>query len=516
MARETGENPTPSASTRITPLQLVSLVLLLAVALGLRLYKIETESAWFDECVTYLELKKELSPLDFFRAEAYYDPATVPVYFGSAYIWYNLGFTSVIGMRMLSLIAGMITIVVMYGFGRRLFGHVGGMTVALCMTAAKLQIYMSQEIRNYAFTLMLAAIAMYALHEAVTTNRKHWWAINVIANGLLCLTHFIAGLLLFAQGVYLIVTRWRQFKTTAIWAASHIPFLAFIPLWIKFVTPGNLEDQTNWITFAGFDRAFRAYFFVFAGSYQDAMDFVRTLPFGIPVHYVLGALFMLAGAAFVAYCVRAWQKHRAEKQGYTFDSAALLLIWLFVPPATLFIVARLVRPVFIERYVLYSSLALFLMVGGAVAALPRKSMQYAALALLTLVYAGNLVDYPRPLRHDFISMGAILRDEFAPGEHVHTCIDNPDRPIGFYSGIPMDAVICDADFPDRESGDEDFALRAVEEAQHGKRTWVWMFDVPNVWDHEKIEAHMTTGGVKFTKWEFSGRWHTFLYRLDPA
>lgn len=516
MTGGTGDNKTPSVSTRITPIQIASLLALLAIAIGLRLYKIETESVWFDECVTYLELKKDLSPLEFFRAEAYYDPATVPVYFGSAYVWYNLGFTSVIGMRALSLVAGTITIVVLYAFGRRLFGHMGGMTAALCMTAAKLQIYMSQEIRNYTFTLMFAAIAMYALHEAVITNRKQWWVINVVANGLLCLTHFIAGLLLLAQGIYLVTVHWRRIKTIAIWAASHAPFLAFIPIWIKFVTPGNMEEQTNWITFAGFDRAFRAYFFVFAGSYQDAMDFVRTVPLGMPVHYVLGALMMAAGAVFVSYSARHWKQGHSPAQGYTFSSAALLLVWLFVPPATLFIVARLVRPVFIERYVLYSSLALFLVVGGAVAALPRRQWQYAAFAVLALVYAGNLVDYPRPLRHDFRSMGAVLRDEFAPGEHIHTCIDNPDRPIGFYSGIPSDAVICDADFPDRESGDEDFVLRAVEEAQHGTRAWVWMFDVPNVWEHEKIEAHIAAGGVKFKKWEYRGRWHTFLYSLDPV
>ncbi|MCC6793510.1 MAG: glycosyltransferase family 39 protein [Candidatus Hydrogenedentes bacterium] len=516
MRGETGESAAPSAPARITPVQIVSLVLLLAIALGLRLYKIETESVWFDECVTYLALEKHLPPMEFFRAEAYYDPATVPVYFGSAYVWYNLGFTSIVGMRALSIIAGMTTIVVMYAFGRRLFGHMGGMTVALCMTAAKLQIYMSQEIRNYTFTLMFAAIAMYALQEAVSTNRRHWWVINVIANGLLCLTHFVAGLLLFAQGVYLVVVHWRRYKTIAIWAASHAPFLAFIPLWIKIVTSDNMEEQTNWIVWAGLDRAFRAYFFVFAGSLQDAMDFVRTLPIGIPVHYILGVLFMLAGAVFLIYCARNWRQHRDTAQGYTFSSVALLLVWLFVPPATLFIVARLVRPIFIERYVLFSSLALFLILGGAVASLPRKGLQYSAFGLLALVYAGNLVDYPRPLRHDFKSSCAILRTEFAPGDHLHTCLDYPEPPIGFYAGVPPEAIVSDADFPGVESGDEDFAKRAVDEAQHGKRAWVWMFDVPKVWEHEKIEAHMTAGGVRFTKWEFNGRWHTFLYRLDPA
>ena len=94
---------TSSTTNRITPLQWLSLATLLAVALAVRLYRIDSESIWYDESVTYMSLDRA-GPMEYFRAEAENDPLAVPAYFGSAYVWHKLGFTSVVAMRMLSVL----------------------------------------------------------------------------------------------------------------------------------------------------------------------------------------------------------------------------------------------------------------------------------------------------------------------------------------------------------------------------------------------------------------------------
>ena len=269
---------TSSTTNRITPLQWLSLATLLAVALAVRLYRIDSESIWYDESVTYQSLDCA-GPMEYFRTEAGYDPLAVPAYFGSAYVWYKLGFTSVVGVRMLSVATGMLGIAVLYFFGRRLFGHMGGMTAALCMSLAKLQIYMSQEIRNYAFTMLFAVVAMYALHEALQTDRRRWWVVNVAANGLLCLTHFMAVILVFAEGVYLLAARPRKTLRTVAWGIAHLPFLLFISIWIHLVARDMIDDAASWIGQQPLGRAFKAYYFVFAGSLQDAMDIIHVLPY---------------------------------------------------------------------------------------------------------------------------------------------------------------------------------------------------------------------------------------------
>lgn len=490
---------------RMKPSHWFAFAVLMFVALGMRLYKIDTETIWFDEAITYMGLHNS-DPMDFFRHEATHDPKSVPFYYACAYIWYHLGFTSITGMRMLSVLAGMAVVAGMYFFGRRFFGHIGGLTAALCVACAKLHVYQSQEIRNYTFTLAIALFAMFALHKAAVECDKRWWPVNVFANVLLSYTHFLAMILLFAQGVFLLVTRPRQIKGTALWTLAHAPFLALIPLWEKLITTADFEHETNWIPRSYKQRAFEAYYYVFAGSKLDAPDFIRALPFGwIPIHQILGGAMLLAGAGFVAWS--AWVRlGRAESlPGFKYPTSLFLLVWLFVPPATLYLIGHF-QPCFLERYVLYSSLALYLCVGGAVAALPGRAAPYFAFAFFALLFTGNTVDMIRPLRYDVGSAGGVLRDEYAPGEHVYSWHEDLQIPLNFYGGVPENMLV----------GADNFAERAVEEAEGGKRTWICFFEVPHRFEHDDVESLIKRRpDITMTRWKWPGRWTMYLYRLDP-
>lgn len=519
---------TSPARTGVPWTHWLALGAVLVAALVLRLYKIDTESIWYDETITY-EFLDSPTIVEFFRGEAVHDPMTVPIYYGSAYLWYRLGFTSIVGMRLLSVTAGMASIVVLYLLGRRLFGHTGGLVAALCMTFAKIHIYMSQEIRNYAFTTLFALVAVYALHEAAIHGRKWWWTLNIAANVFAGLTHFFALILPFAQGVFLVLVPFRfplpawaerigsranpplshavsRAAFISVWTLIHLPFYALIPFWTRFVQSGSVEHETHWIPWVPLTRAFVAYYYVFAGSLQDGMDVIRHRPWGLPVEHALGTAFLVAGAGYVMYSVWRYRQGVRGTTGYDLPSASLLLSWLFVPPATLFILGRLLRPCFIERYVLYSSLPLYLIMGGAVATLPRQ-FRYIAAAMLIVVYAGNLVDFPRPLRHDIASTGAILRENFAPGEKIYACFDYIQVPMRYYAGIPYDSIV---------GAPDDFAEQAVAAARGGKRAWVWYIQVPNVIEPAAVDAVVDAGGLRVKKWAFTkGRWPTYLYLIEP-
>ena len=486
------------------PAHWAALAIVMLVALGMRLYRIGAETIWFDEAITYMGLH-EANPMDFFHHEATRDPKSVPFYYACAYVWYRLGFTSVTGMRMLSVSAGMGVVAGLYFFGRRFFGHIGGLTAALCVACAKLHVYEAQEIRNYTFTLAAALFTMFAFHKAAVENDKRWWPVNVAANVLLSYTHFLAMILLFAQGVYFLVTRPRQIKGIALWTFAHAPFLALIPLWQKAITTADFEHETNWIPGSYKLRAFETYYYVFAGSKLDAPDFIRALPFGtVPIHHTLGCAMLLAGASFAAWSAWVWLKGFESLPGFKPANALFLLVWLFVPPAALYMIGK-IQPVFLERYVLYSSLALYLCVGGAVAALPWRSAQYGAFALLALAFAGNTVDMIRPLRYDIGAAGAVLRDEYAPGEHVYSWHEDIQIPLHFYGGVPENMLV----------GADDFAERAVAEAESGKRSWICFFEVPHRFDHGDVEAAIERHpGISMTRWIYGGRWNMYLYRLD--
>ncbi|NUM56298.1 MAG: glycosyltransferase family 39 protein [Candidatus Hydrogenedentes bacterium] len=501
------------------PGEWAALAAVLALALGLRLYRIGTESIWYDECITYMGLHFA-NPMDFFRNEATHDPSSVPLYYGSAFVWYHLGFTSILSIRMLSVAAGMALVAGIYFFGRKLFGHVGGLTAALCVACAKLHVYQSQEIRNYAFTMILALFAMFALYKAAVEGKDRWWPVNVAANVLLSYTHLLGTILLFAQGVYLLSTRPRKAHHIALWTAAHAPFLALIPLWIRLITTADLSFETSWIPFSYRQKAVHAYFYYFAGSKMDTADLVHHLPFEmVPVPEILGSIMLIGGAAFVAYCVRSWWRKCAPFPSFAPASALFVLCWLFVPPATLYIIGKFMH-CFLERYVSYSSLALYLCIGGAVAALPKRTMRYAALGALALVFAGNAVDMERPFRYDTASAGVILRDEYGPGEYVYSHNYNIGLPMQFYGGVPEDMIVGANEFPEIESDPERWKLivgKVISESALGKRSWVYFEHVPGSFEHSVVDELVAQhGDVRASKWHFGGRKSMYLYRIEPA
>lgn len=497
--------PTNRASMRTS--EWIAFSLVLALALVMRLYRIGTESIWFDEAITYLGLHFQ-NPMEFFRHEATHDPSSVPFYYGIAYIWYHLGFASVLAMRLLSVAAGMGIVAGIYFFGRKLFGHIGGLTAALCVACAKLHVYQSQEIRNYAFTSLIALFAMFALHKAAVENDKRWWPANVAANVLIAYTHLLGTVLLFGQGVYLLMSRPRQIKLIALWTLVHVPFLALIPFWIKLITTANFDHETNWIPRSYMQRATHTYFYVFAGSKMDTPDIVRELPFGtLPVPEILGVAMMAGGLAYVLTCVWFWRKGKETLPGFKPANAFFILCWLFAPPATLYLVGK-IQPSFLERYVLYSSLALYLVVGGAIAALPSRAARYAAVGLLALIFAGNTVDMERPLRYDVSSAGKVLRDAYAPGEHVWSWFYNLQLPTSHYAGVP-EAMFMD--------GGDEFAEKAVQDAEVSGRSWILFEEVPGRYEHEHVEAVIAQHpDVTSSRWRFDGRRTMYLYELDST
>ena len=488
---------------KFTFLHGVQLGTLLLAALGVRIFRIGTESLWFDECVTYMALHNP-SIIGFFREEAQYDPVMVPVYYGAAYIWYHLGFTSIVAVRMLSVVASLAAIIFLYFWTRSLFNHAAGLAAAVCMSFAKLQIYMSQEIRNYAFTMLLALVAMYLFHEAVKREKRTWWILSIAANIVLAYTHFFALLLLLAQGVFLLITRPKRILWIAGWTAVHLPFLALMPIWIHNIVSSPISE-TGWIPWAPVNRLFDAYYFVFAGSLQDAMDFVRVLPFGIPVHHMLGVAMLAAGACYVSASAIFYLRKAIPMEGFKFDTSVMLVTWLFVPPTALFILGRIVQPCFIERYVLYSATALFIVAGGAIAVIPTQRLQHVALCLLMLIFAGNLVDSARPLRHDFRSTGEVLATEFQQGDKIFACFDTLEMPLRYYANVPKDAIV----------GSEDFVQKATSVALAGKRSWIWFIHVPDRFEPTLVESVAFHEGLKYQRWQFLGRWHTYLYRIEP-
>lgn len=492
------------AHHRWTAGQLAALFALLAIGLALRLYQIDSEALWYDEISSYGFLDAP-NLLEFFRQERTLDAAMLPVYFTAEYAWYRFVGESVLAMRLLSLLAGMATILVVYLLGRRLYGHWAGFVAGLCVTFSKLMIYQSQEIRMYPFVLLFCTVSAYGFVNALATNQKRWWACTLIANALAVSTHLFAVLFVGSQFAYLLLTRPRKFKFLAAWAGFHT-VAEILPLaWFMSTNFSDLQEHMAWIYKPGLKRLFDSYFFVYAGSKLDALDLVRHLPAGIPAHILLGiAIFIAAVAALVCTLINTRRNIFGISLPMADDRLLFLLCWLILPPFALFFLTYTVRPCFVERYTLYSAFALYILAGLGIARLPRPSLRVAAIAALTAIMVGNLVDLQRPMRPDWRAAGPTLHELASQNATVFSPPNNFEPTIAYYGGLDP------AQLADSKSFIED----AVAHAREGNPTGIAIFEIPGMVEMTDVDAAIAASGLTATKHHCPGRWDVYVWSFE--
>jgi 4-amino-4-deoxy-L-arabinose transferase-like glycosyltransferase len=153
---------------------------------------------------------------------------TPPLSFVAAWLTTQIDDTPEL-LRAASLVAGTLTIPVVYLLGARTVGSAGGV-VAACFTAlAPFMIYYSAEARGYALMMAFVAASTLAMLLAVDTRRLGWW----IAYGGLSVaavyTHYTCVFALAAQGLWLLwahpEVRRAAIVTNVAAALAYVPWL---------------------------------------------------------------------------------------------------------------------------------------------------------------------------------------------------------------------------------------------------------------------------------------------------
>ncbi|MCC6490437.1 MAG: glycosyltransferase family 39 protein [Candidatus Hydrogenedentes bacterium] len=484
--------------------QWFALFAVLAVALTLRVYRIQTEAMWYDEISSYAHLDAP-SLREFLTRERVNDAAMLPLYFTVEYFWANAFGGSVLTVRALSLICGMATLVMLYLLGRHVHGHTAGLVAVLCAAFSKLLIYQSQEIRVYALTMLLALVSCYAFLRALESGKRPWWALYLTANALILVTHLFAVLLVAAQGIYLLLTRYRQVRLWLVWGAVHVLFGAMPLLWMLSTDFDALQRHTEWIPIPNIHRLVWAYYFVYAGSKLDAMDLVRHLPWGIPVHHLLGLAMMAAVFWAILHTLKVNLLGPPDAaRRFRFSSLVFLLLWLVVPPFSLFVISRLGRPCFIERYAVYSCFPLALLAGTAVASVRRPAVKWTALALLTAILAGNMVDLWRPMRPDWRAAQPVLQHL----REANAQVFSPKSDFG-----PAVIYYADAGKMFLNEG-PDYIEAALAHAAQGGNAAIAIVEVPGVYNSADVRAALDRGGTQYAEHHYGGRWDVFIWDLS--
>jgi len=344
-----GGRPARVRSWRLPRWLVVGLPVLAGLAVGG--YRLGAASLWRDEAYTLEAARRSFGQI--FRLLLHVDAVHGPYYLGMHVVTSVLG-TSEVALRLPSLIATSLAAGALAALGSRLAQasqlpapSVIGLLAGLLYVAAPQTTYYAQDARPYGLVTLFAVVATYLLLVAMRRGseggwRGMWgWAAYTAAIVLTGMASLFALLILPAHAVTLLRARER---------ARLLPWLASAAVAVVLLSPlivlGYGQDRAlAWVVRPG-AGALRILVTVFAGS--SAL---------IPLVAVLAACGVASGLGATA--------RRLEVTVVT-----VALPWLALPPLIL-LAASLVKPVYVERYVVFCQPALALLCAAGLAWIAR-------------------------------------------------------------------------------------------------------------------------------------------------
>lgn len=212
---------------------------LIVLAAGLRLYRLSLQSLWFDEWIIYFGLSSA-SLTTYLRNLFIYlgEMAVTPIYLSLAYIVSVFSGGNIVALRMLSIVPGILSLILLYLVGRRLGGWHTGLVAVLCLALSPQHIWHNQEIRPYSLLFMCCLLALLGLIYWRDNGRRKWFLLNFLANGMLIFSHLFGVLFLLPQGLYLLGR--REYKIFVRWAVVHVVLI--LPLLLAILFKPHLSE----------------------------------------------------------------------------------------------------------------------------------------------------------------------------------------------------------------------------------------------------------------------------------
>ena len=202
-------------------------MLLFGLALAIRFFRLGEWSFWADELAT-LRDAENLSAVRLY-----------PI--GYALIGWvvKIAGVSEFWARFVSALAGAATVPVLYLMGRRLFSGRTGLLAALFLCFSVFHVFFSQFARYYTLLTLFGTLAMWAFFAGLQGNNRRLLIVAWLLMGLSFFTHWSAGLLLPAAGVYILWARPELKRAGALNRVNalilSLPFLLGVALLPQFV-----------------------------------------------------------------------------------------------------------------------------------------------------------------------------------------------------------------------------------------------------------------------------------------
>ncbi len=388
------------------------LALILLAAFTLRVHALGAKSLWYDE-LRQIEVaqhrladfppelaKHSARPLDYWLTHYLLIAGHQEFWLRfPAALWSTLG------------------VALMFPLARRWFNQRTALIAATLLAAAPIGVQYAQELRPYAFYLLVTLLSFWNLDRALRTNRLLSWVGFALASIGGTLTHFFYTFLLTAQVLFVIglflfrKVRWPQFAAFTLSALVGYAslFVAANPVTLAAFAQSFLGDVIK-APMSGFPTD------TFGSGGADKIDLAFFLK-GLLPFYGGGpgaALVIFNALALIGLIGLAFRRRR---------TLALFSLWLFLAPGLVILYLQYRQGFFANRYILFALPVYLLLIAHALATLVRplsfRGVLTVAAVLILLTFDFNQLGlYYRQPKDDWRRVGAFLTANVKAGDAV--------------------------------------------------------------------------------------------------
>lgn len=332
---------------------------ILLLAFVLRVAGLAARPLWYDEAFSIFLAERDWAAI--VRGTAV--DVQPPLYYFLLRAWLTLS-ENIFWLRFLSVAFSLLVVAMVYALARRWFSERAAIWAMVFTALAPFQIYHAQELRMYALFALGALVYLYGVSQTATRRRL---AFIIVGAVIALYAHALAALTLVAANAYLLFQRtWRA--QIELLAAQVAVLLAFAP-WLSF-----LPNQIG-----GIQRAYWTHRPGLAEGLQLLVVWTTHLPLP-PFAFALALFLTLAIFALATFALAHAFRRGAPR------ALGVVLAFALVPPVLMFALSYGMRPIFIPRGVIASSLAYYILLAWLAARAPRVIPLALALliALITL------------------------------------------------------------------------------------------------------------------------------------
>jgi mannosyltransferase len=370
---------------------------LAALALVVRLPHVRHHVA-VDETSTIAFAQRSFG--DMWRLLIDYEGNAIPYYL-LAYPLYHIG-DGITAMRLVSVLAGALTVVALVWVGTSLVGRRAALIGALLLSVNAFAVVYSQTARPYALAMLCTVLSYGVLLRAAQGNRAWWIAYIALTVFAYYLNSLSATLILLAQA-FVVLGEGRQVLRRWLFAVVAI-FVLIVPLAIVSLRVMGERDVFYWVDRPGIGDLARGQIFVFGGLAPAAICLVL----------IVGTLF---GAR---------RRLPRSIRGLVLHPYAPVAAWAFAPIVVLFLGSQL-QPYYTELYLTASVPAACLVVALCLERLPGV-IAPLAVAILVVASLGTIVAN-QPPGHD--------QDDWDGAFDYMTEVRQPGDPVLFDTALGL-------------------------------------------------------------------------------